>query len=235
MFPLDWTTIDGELYSGYREKGYFPEAFINMLAFLGWNPGTQQEIFSLKELSSAFSLERVSKGGAKFDPDKTKWFQQQYIRATSAEDLSKMLGNNFPTEVVDSEKETICSLMKERATFLDDILKDGAYLFDRPKEYDEKVIAKKWKAHTAGLIEDWVKIIEEINEFSAANIESEFKAFLEEKELGFGAVLLPFRLLVTGVGAGPGMFDIAEFLGKEEVLTRIKSGLLNIKQIKNEA
>ena len=125
--------------------------------------------------------------------------------------------------------------MKERATFLDDILKDGAYLFERPKEYDEKVIAKKWKEHTGGLIEDWVKIIENMNEFSTENIESEFKAFLRKKELGFGAVLLPFRLLVTGVGAGPGMFDIAEFLGKEEVLTRIKSGLLNIEQIKNEA
>ncbi|OUT68304.1 MAG: hypothetical protein CBB76_10420, partial [Crocinitomicaceae bacterium TMED16] len=115
------------------------------------------------------------------------------------------------------------------------ILKDGAYLFEKPKDYDEKVLAKKWKAHTAGLIEDWVKIIEDINEFSAANIESKFKAFLEARELGFGAVLLPFRLLVTGVGAGPGMFDIAEFLGKEEVLNRIKTGLLHIDNIKNEA
>ena len=235
VFPLDWTTVDGELYSGYREKGYFPEAFINMLAFLGWNPGTQQEIFSLKELSDAFSLDRVSKGGAKFDPDKTKWFQQQYIRSKNAEDLAEMLVNDFPTGLSHSEKLTICSLMKERATFLDDILKDGGYLLEKPKGYDEKVLAKKWKTHTAALIQDWVKIIEDINDFTAVNIESKFKSFLEERELGFGAVLLPFRLLVTGVGAGPGMFDIAEFLGKEEVLSRIKSGLLNIEQIKNEA
>ena len=235
VFPLDWTTVDGELYSGYREKGYFPEAFINMLAFLGWNPGTQQEIFSLKELSNAFSLDRVSKGGAKFDPDKTKWFQQQYIRSKNAEDLAEMLGNDFPIGLSHSEKLTICSLMKERATFLDDILKDGGYLLEKPKGYDEKVLAKKWKTHTAALIQDWVKIIEDINDFTAVNIESKFKSFLEERELGFGAVLLPFRLLVTGVGAGPGMFDIAEFLGKEEVLSRIKSGLLNIEQIKNEA
>ena len=235
VFPLDWTTVDGELYSGYREKGYFPEAFINMLAFLGWNPGTQQEIFSLKELSDAFSLDRVSKGGAKFDPDKTKWFQQQYIRSKNAEDLAEMLGNDFPIGLSHSEKLTICSLMKERATFLDDILKDGGYLLEKPKGYDEKVLAKKWKTHTAALIQDWVKIIEDINDFTAVNIESKFKSFLEERELGFGAVLLPFRLLVTGVGAGPGMFDIAEFLGKEEVLSRIKSGLLNIEQIKNEA
>ena len=127
-----------------------------------------------------------------------------------------------------SEKITVCELMKERATFLQDILKDGAYLFEEPKAYDEKVLAKKWKTQTGGLIQDWVKIIEDINDFTAANIESKFKSFLEERELGFGAVLLPFRLLVTGVGAGPGMFDISEFLGKEEVLNRIKSGLLHI-------
>ena len=235
VFPLDWTTLEGELYSGYREMGYFPEAFINMLAFLGWNPGTQQEVFSLKELSDSFSLERVSKGGAKFDPDKTKWFQQQYIRSTHDEDLANMLEKHFPEGLSNSEKVTVCSLMKERATFIDDIIHDGAYLFERPKEYDKKVLAKKWKAHTAGLIKDWVKIIEDLTDFTATNIESKFKAFLEERELGFGAVLLPFRLLVTGVGAGPGMFDISEFLGKDEVLARIESGLLHIEQIKNEA
>ena len=206
-----------------------------MLAFLGWNPGTQQEIFSLDALCDAFSLDRVSKGGAKFDPEKTKWFQQQYIRSTNDEDLAKMLDKRFPTGLSNAEKVTICSLMKERATFLNDILKDGAYLFEKPKDYDKKVVAKKWKAQTAELITDWVKIIEDINDFTAANIESKFKAFLEEKELGFGAVLLPFRLLVTGVGAGPGMFDISEFLGKKEVLTRIKYGLLEIEHIKNEA
>ncbi len=235
VFPLDWTTLEGELYSGYREKGYFPEAFINMLAFLGWNPGTQQEVFSLKELSDSFSLERVSKGGAKFDPDKTKWFQQQYIRSTNDEDLANMLEKHFPESLSNSQKVMVCSLMKERATFIDDIIHDGAYLFERPKDYDKKVLAKKWKAHTAGLIKDWVKIIEDLTDFTATNIESKFKAFLEERELGFGAVLLPFRLLVTGVGAGPGMFDISEFLGKDEVLARIESGLLHIEQIKNEA
>ena len=235
VFPLDWTTIEGELYSGYREKGYFPEAFINMLAFLGWNPGTQQEIFSLEDLSNAFSLARVSKGGAKFDPEKTKWFQQQYIRSTHDEDLANMLEKHFPKGLSKSEKVTVCSLMKERATFIEDIIKDGGYLFDRPKAYDEKVLAKKWKSHTAGLIKDWVKIIEDLTDFTATNLESKFKAFLEEKELGFGAILLPFRLLVTGVGAGPGMFDISEFLGKDEVLARIESGLLHIEEIKNEA
>ena len=235
VFPLDWLTKDGELFSGYKEKGYFPEAFINMLAFLGWNPGTQQELFSLGELSDAFGLDRVSKGGAKFDPEKTKWFQQQYIRSSSADSLADMLKDSFPENLNQQERITICELMKERATFAADIIKDGAYLIEKPKGYDQKVVSKKWKAQTPALVQEWQEIIEGIDEFSASNIESKFKSFLEEKSLGFGAVLLPFRLLVTGVGAGPGMFDIAAFLGKEEVLNRMSTGLIEIEKIKNEA
>jgi glutamyl-tRNA synthetase len=235
VFPLDWLTKDNELFSGYKEKGYFPEAFINMLAFLGWNPGTQQELFSLEELSDAFGLDRVSKGGAKFDPEKTKWFQQQYIRSSSANSLADMVKDSFPENLSHQERITICELMKERATFAADIIKDGAYLIEKPKGYDQKVISKKWKAQTPLLVQEWQNIIEGIDEFSASNIEAKFKSFLEEKSLGFGAVLLPFRLLVTGVGAGPGMFDIAAFLGKEEVLNRISTGLIEIEKIKNEA
>ena len=235
VFPLNWTTIDGELYSGYKEKGYFPDAFINMLAFLGWNPGTQQEIFSLQELSDTFGLDRVSKGGAKFDPEKTKWFQQQYIRSSSSEDLAEMLKDAFPAKLSTAERITICELMKERATFVSDIVEDGAYLYQKPIGYDKKVLSKKWKENTPRLIQEWQGIIESIDDFTSSNIESKFKAYLEEKSLGFGAVLLPFRLLVTGVGAGPGMFDIAAFLGKEEVISRMTSGLLEIEKIKNEA
>ncbi|MEJ6590090.1 MAG: glutamate--tRNA ligase [Crocinitomicaceae bacterium] len=235
VFPLDWTTSDGELYSGYKEKGYFPEAFINMLAFLGWNPGTQQELFNLEELSEAFGLDRVSKGGAKFDPEKTKWFQQQYIRSASNEKLAELLVDKFPSELTTEQKVSICSLMKERATFAEDIVKDGAYLYQKPTSYDEKVLSKKWKENTASLIEQWMDILKEIESFTSANIEADFKAFLEKNQLGFGAVLLPFRILVTGVGAGPGMFDISEFLGKEEVLERIEKGLVQIEHIKNEA
>ena len=235
VFPLNWTTIDGELFSGYKEKGYFPDAFINMLAFLGWNPGTQQEIFSLQELSDTFGLDRVSKGGAKFDPEKTKWFQQQYIRSSSSEDLAEMLKDAFPAKLSTAERITICELMKERATFVSDIVEDGAYLYQKPGGYDKKVLSKRWKENTPRLIQEWQGIIESIDDFTSSNIESKFKAYLEEKSLGFGAVLLPFRLLVTGVGAGPGMFDIAAFLGKEEVISRMTSGLLEIEKIKNEA
>ena len=235
VFPTDWTTSEGELYSGYREKGYFPEAFINMLAFLGWNPGTTQEIFSLEELTEAFSLERVAKAGAKFDPDKTKWFQQNYLRAQSNEDLATALGKLTNGSLPNEKLIQIASLMKERATFVQDMLSDGAYLIARPINYDKETILKKWKSETFELISDWLAEIKTITDFTAENIEATFKAFLEAQQIGIGAVLQPFRLCVTGVAAGPGMFDISDFLGKEEVISRIEIGLIEIRKIVNEA
>jgi glutamyl-tRNA synthetase len=235
VFPTDWTTADGELYSGYREKGYLPGAFINMLALLGWNPGTTQEIFTLDELVEAFSLDRVSKAGAKFDPEKTKWFQQQYLRAQSDEEiafkLKKIAENEYDLETL----KAMTHLMKERATFAQDILTDGAYLLDKPHFYDRETIAKKWKPETTQVIEEWKNELAQIDEFNSANVEAAFKAFLERKQMGIGAVLLPFRLAVTGVGAGPGMFDISAFLGKDEVIARIELGLKKITEILHEA
>ncbi|MGB1729517.1 MAG: glutamate--tRNA ligase [Crocinitomicaceae bacterium] len=235
VFPLDWTTKEGELYSGYREKGYLPEAFINMLAFLGWNPGTEKEIFSLEELVEAFSLERVSKAGAKFDPEKTKWFQQQYLRSTSDSHLAEIISKSSEINISKEKLESICALMKERATFPKDILEDGSYLMSAPNSYDEKMISKKWKPNTHEIMSDWKMILDQLDSFDADTIESSFKQFLSSNELGFGAVLLPFRILVTGVGAGPGMFDIAAYLGKDEVLSRMNKGLNYIAEIKNEA
>ena len=235
VFPIDWTTKEGELYSGYREKGYLPEAFINMLAFLGWNPGTEKEIFSLEELVEAFSLERVSKAGAKFDPEKTKWFQQQYLRSTSDSHLAEIIAESSEIDISREKLETICALMKERATFPKDIIEDGSYLMSAPNSYDEKMISKKWKSNTHEIMSDWKMILDQLESFDADTIESSFKQFLSSNELGFGAVLLPFRILVTGVGAGPGMFDIAAYLGKDEVLSRMNKGLNYIAEIKNEA
>ena len=235
VFPIDWTTKEGELYSGYREKGYLPEAFINMLAFLGWNPGTEKEIFSLEELVEAFSLERVSKAGAKFDPEKTKWFQQQYLRSTSDSHLAEIISESSEINISKEKLESICALMKERATFPKDILEDGSYLMSAPNSYDEKMISKKWKSNTHEIMSDWKMILDQLDSFDADTIESSFKQFLSSNELGFGAVLLPFRILVTGVGAGPGMFDIAAYLGKDEVLSRMNNGLNYIAEIKNEA
>ncbi|MEY3439294.1 MAG: hypothetical protein RL265_1879 [Bacteroidota bacterium] len=223
---------DGELYSGYREKGYFPEAFINMLAFLGWNPGTTKEIFSLEELTEAFTLDRVSKSGAKFDPEKTKWFQQNYLRDTSdtklAESLAKEINNTLPIDKLIN----ICHLMKERATFVRDIAVEGIYLFEAPQTYDEQTVSKKWKDGTKELMELWLQELETLDAFTAQNIEERFKLFLEKTGLGIGAVLPLFRLLITGTGAGPSMFEIGEFLGKEECLSRMNQGIDAVETLK---
>lgn len=231
VFPLNWTDPEtGNVSSGYREQGYFNSAFINMIAFLGWNPGDNRELFTLEELVEDFSFERVNKGGAKFDPDKTKWFQQQYLRSTSNDELAEMfipilkeVGIERPKEYVSN----VCDLMKARSTFVKDML-DGMYLFVAPDAYDEKTLRKKWKEHTPDIMKELVVVLDGIDDFSAENIEIAFKAFLEEKELGFGAVLPNFRLLVTGQGMGPSMFQICELLGKEEVINRIEIGLKKV-------
>ena len=225
VFPTNWITAEGELYTGYREKGYFPEAFINMLSLLGWNPGTPQEIFSLDELVEAFSLERVSKSGAKFDAEKTKWFQAQYLRSKSNEELAELLSQKLDKKYDKDILTKVCELMKERATFIEDIYIEGKYLLDKPETYDENTVAKKWKDDSSVLMNEWKIILLAINEFTAENIEIRFKDFLAEKGLGLGAVLPLFRLLLTGQGMGPSMFEIASFIGKEESKNRIEEGI----------
>ena len=234
VFPTDWTTSEGELFSGYREKGYYKDAFINMLALLGWNPGTTQELFSLDELVEAFSLDRVSKAGAKFDPDKTRWFQQQYLRQQPHEELVSSLEILSEGKYTRQQLSVVCELMKERATFVSDMLIDGIYLVEKPVQWDKETISKKWKPETTGLIQDWKSIMENLQSFDASSIEEAFKNFLADRQLGTGAVLLPFRLTITGVGAGPGMFDISAFLGKEEVLERMTEGLGKISSLLHE-
>lgn len=233
VFPTNWTTAEGKIFPGYREQGYYPEAFINMLAFLGWNPGTAQEIFSLEELCEAFSLERVSKAGAKFDPDKTKWFQQQHLRqrddAQLAAELSVLTDGKYDLLSL----EVISRLMKERATFINDILSEGDFLFGKPSSYDEKTVSKKWKDNAPKLMEDWLTVLSSLESFGATDIETSFKSFLEERELGIGAVLPLFRLLVTGKGMGPSMFEIAAFLGKEECSERISTGIQAVTEVAN--
>ena len=235
VFPTNWISSEGEVYSGYREKGYFAEAFINMLAFLGWNPGTPQEIFSLEELSDVFTLDRVSKAGAKFDPDKTKWYQQQYLRATPDEQLADLLSEKLNSTLSKEKLKTICSLMKERATFIQDIAEEGKYLFERPSQYDETTVSKKWKDGTAELMTEWLNILATVTPFDHDQIENHFKKFLEEKNCGIGNVLPNFRLLITGTGMGPSMFEIAAFLGKEECISRMKIGLEIISKRVSEA
>lgn len=235
VFPTNWKTAEGEVYSGYRENGYFSEAFVNMLAFLGWNPGTTQEIFSLDELCETFSLERVSKAGAKYDPDKTKWFQQQYLRAADNKELATQLSQVLDKSYDIDRLTVACELMKERATFVKDIWTEGSFLLERPTEYDAKTTRKKWKENAPSLMAEWKDRLASIADFSSEAIETTFKAFIAEKEMGIGAVLPLFRLLLTGKGMGPSMFDISAFLGKEECVARIEQGIEAVSKQKAEA
>jgi len=233
VFPTDWFTKDGEKFSGYRENGYLPGAFINMLAFLGWNPGTTQEIFSLEQMVDAFSLERVSKAGAKFDADKTNWFQQQYLRATSNEKLAQMLKEQNPDLNQSNDYlASVCGLMKERATFVRDIISEGDYFFEAPTSFDDKTLHKKWKDDTNEIMTEWINRLEKIETFDASTIEQTFKNYLEEIEKGIGAVLPAFRLLITGKGMGPSMFEISALLGKETTLERMKTNIERVNELK---
>ena len=225
VFPTNWTTSSNEVYSGYKENGYFSGAFINMLALLGWNPGTTQEIFSLDGLVEAFSLERVSKAGAKFDPDKTKWFQQQYLRATENSVLAELLQEKLNSDHDLTVLSGLCGLVKERATFIGDLWEEGSFLIERPTNFDEKTARKKWKGDAPTIMLEFKERLDEIDDFNPENIESVFKSFLEEKSVGVGSVLPQFRLLLSGKGMGPSMFDIASFLGKKETNDRLEIGI----------
>ncbi|HKL02547.1 MAG TPA: glutamate--tRNA ligase [Cryomorphaceae bacterium] len=231
VFPLQWTDPEtGDVASGYRENGYFPEAFVNMLSLLGWNPGTPQEIFSMDELIQSFSLERVGKAGAKFDPNKTKWFNQQYLRNKPDKVLAEAIAPIAEEKGFNRSPEflaAVCRLMKERASFIPEIVENGLYLFEKPTSYDEKTVRKKWKEETPKHMQNLLERFEE-TEFRSTELEETFKGFLEKEELGMGAVLPNLRLLITGEGMGPGMFDIMELLGKEESLERMKSGIANL-------
>jgi len=233
VFPINWTNPDnGDVSLGYKEQGYITEAFINMLSLLGWNPGTTQEIFSMNELIQSFSLDRVGKAGAKFDFDKTKWFNQQYLRAKNKEDLANELQiilkeNNIMMD--DEFVASVCNQLKERATFVKDMWLEGAYYFSAPTTYDEKTIRKKWKEDTPRFLSELKIRLENISDFSSVNIEIEFKKYLEDNDLGMGRLLPAFRLALTGLGMGPSLFDIASLLGKTETIMRMEVALNTIK------
>ncbi|MGD1845382.1 MAG: glutamate--tRNA ligase [Salibacteraceae bacterium] len=235
VFPLEWNDpAKSEVSSGYREKGYFADGFVNMLAFLGWNPGTPQELFDLDGLVEAFTLERVGKSGAKFDPDKTRWFNQQYLRQRSDAELAQGLQPLLTEKGIEAAPEYIekvCALMKERATFISDML-EGMYLFQAPESLDEKTLRKKWKEATPGIMSKLREELAALEDFSETNIEARFKAFLETEGLGFGAVLPNLRLLITGVGMGPSVFAIIAMLGKTEALNRIDTNMQHIATLK---
>ncbi|MFC2115444.1 glutamate--tRNA ligase [Bacteroidota bacterium] len=235
VFPLMWTQPgSGEISSGYRESGYFPEAFINILAMLGWNPGTEQEIFSMDELIEAFSLERIVKAGSRFDPEKARWFNHQYLAKKPDAELAAWFRSELETRQLIFESEYIAkalSLVKERAFLLSELWDQSWFFFKRPDVYDENVIKKGWKDDTATLIMEVRELLESIDPFSAASIEPVIKEMADSREIGFGKIMNPLRLILVGSNLGPGLMDLMEVLGKAEVLGRIDVGLENIPKI----
>ncbi len=229
VFPLEWKDPNsGEISAGYREDGYFPEAVTNMLAFLGWNPGTEQEFFKLNELVEAFEINRVHKGGAKFDPEKTKWFQQHYMHEADdkivAEKLEKILQQKEIETSSDYVLEVV-KLMKERAIFINDIWEQGYFFFVAPTSYDPKNAKKAWKEDTSDLMQELIDVLKEQEDFKAEALQTKVKAWIQEKEVGFGKVMQPFRLALVGAMQGPDLYEIAEMIGKEETISRLENAI----------
>lgn len=226
VFPLTWKDS-----VGYREEGYFPEAVVNFLALLGWNPGTEQEIFSLEELVQAFSLQRVNKSGARFDPDKNKWYNQHYLHEVSNTSLANAfqdqllskqdLKTSFPIDYV----EKVVALIKERATFVSDFWELSDYFFASPSTYSEKAVKKQWKEDTPEILSEVRSLLEVQDNFSSSNIETVVKDWIKEKELSFGKVMPPLRLVIVGDMKGPHLFDIMAMIGKTESVKRIENAI----------
>ena len=229
VFPLEYTNEEtGDVSRGYREDGYFADAFINMLAFLGWNPGTEQEMFSLEELVEAFDLSRVSKSGAKFSPDKTKWFNQQYLQQKSDKFLTDLYLPILEEKGIKTDEafaEKVVGLIKERATFVADFWELSNFFFENPSEYDEKAAKKQWKPETGALMQELIEVISKIEDFSVENAQTEIKGWITSKEIGFGKVMQPLRLSLVGKLAGPDLFDIMTMIGKETTITRIQNAI----------
>lgn len=226
VFPLEWhDPKTGEVSSGYRESGYFPEAVVNFLALLGWNPGTEQELFSLEELVEAFDISKCSKSGAKFDYQKGIWFDHEYILRKSNEEIADLFAPIVANNGVDESMErirTVVSLMKDRVSFVRELWDLCSFFFLPPTEYDEKTVRKRWKEYSAQQMTELAEVLEGIDDFSIEGQEPVVMKWVEDKGYKLGDVMNAFRLALVGIGKGPGMFDISAFLGKEETLRRLR-------------
>lgn len=228
VFPLEWKTEEG-ISSGYRENGFFPEAVVNFLALLGWNDGTDQEIFSLEELAEKFDLNRVHKAGAKFDPEKNKWFNHQYLQKQSDESLAKAFASILADKGISNALDVtkIVNSIKERANFVSDFWELSDYFFVAPTSYDEKA-AKNWKEDTPNLMQQLISVLENIGDFTSVNIETVVKDWMTKNEIGMGKVMQPFRLSLVGALKGPHLFDIVELIGKEETIKRLEKAIASL-------
>lgn len=229
VFPLEWhDPKTGEVSNGFREQGYFPEAVINFLALLGWNPGTEQEMFTLDELVEQFDITKCSKAGARFDYQKGIWFNHEYILRKSNEEISKLFAPIVAGNGIDESMERITkvvSMMKDRVSFVKELWPLCSFFFIPPTEYDEKTVRKRWKENSAQVMGELAEVLDGIDDFSLENQEHIVMAWVESKGYKLGDVMNAFRLTLVGEGKGPGMFDISAFLGKEETLRRLRRAI----------
>lgn len=229
VFPLEWhDPKTGDVSSGYRESGYFPEAVVNFLALLGWNPGTEQELFTLDELVQAFDIHKCSKAGARFDYQKGIWFNHEYMLKKSNEEVANLFAPIVANNGVDESMERITkvvAMMKDRVNFVKELWPLCSFFFIAPTEYDEKTMKKRWKADSAKVMSELADVLEGIDDFSVEGQEPVVMKWVEEKGYKLGDVMNAFRLTLVGIGKGPGMFDISAFLGKEETLKRMRKAI----------
>ena len=229
VFPLEWhDPKTGDVSSGYRESGYFPEAVVNFLALLGWNPGTEQEMFSLDELVEQFDIHKCSKSGAKFDYQKGIWFNHEYILRKSNEEIADLFAPIVANNGVDESMERITqvvAMMKDRVSFVKELWPLCSFFFIAPTEYDQKTVKKRWKEDSAKVMGELAEVLNGIDDFSIEGQEPVVMKWVEDKGYKLGDVMNAFRLALVGIGKGPGMFDISAFLGKEETIKRLQRAI----------
>ena len=229
VFPLEWhDPKTGDISSGYRESGYFPEAVVNFLALLGWNPGTEQEMFSLDELVEQFDIHKCSKSGAKFDYQKGIWFNHEYILRKSNEEIADLFAPIVANNGVDESMERITqvvAMMKDRVSFVKELWPLCSFFFIAPTEYDQKTVKKRWKEDSAKVMGELAEVLQGIDDFSIEGQEPVVMKWVEDKGYKLGDVMNAFRLALVGIGKGPGMFDISAFLGKEETIKRLQRAI----------
>ncbi|HNT40929.1 MAG TPA: glutamate--tRNA ligase [Tenuifilaceae bacterium] len=229
VFPLLWKAENGEVYRGYREDGYFPEAFVNLLALLGWNPGTERELFNMEELIQIFSLERVNKSGARFDPEKAKWFNHQYLIRKGNDEVANLfmpILEQYGVQVQMDKLVRIVGLVKERVNFIHELWGQTSFFFERPLNYNSQTVAKFWNNDSSVMMNILVEKLSGISTWTALNIEQSVMELIGEKGYGMGKVMNTIRLALVGESKGPGVADICEILGKEETLQRIRQAVL---------
>ena len=232
VFPLLYTSPAGEISSGYRESGYFPEAVNNLLALLGWNPGTEQEIFNLDELTDLFSIERVNKSGARFDPEKARWFNHQYLIRKSDNELANLfvpvLKEKGITDIDLGILERIVGLVKERVNFVPELWEQTFFFFEAPKSYDPKVVQKRWKDSVPGFMKEIASLLQEQDTWNAELLKEAVSALITAKEQNFGTIMNALRLSLVGGSFGPDLFTIIEIIGKDETVSRINNAVLSL-------